>query len=72
LVARIHSLLSHPELTPLRCASWKLRLAIHHLPLGEFEKTLANITLAGGIAREHGFAALEITALMLEALLFLC
>ena len=72
LVALIRPLLSHPELTPLRCASWKLRLAIHHLPLGEFEKTLANIMLAGGIARDHGFAALEITALIFETLLFLC
>ncbi|MET1082298.1 MAG: hypothetical protein ABWY12_04480, partial [Burkholderiales bacterium] len=72
LVALIRPLLSHPELTPLRCASWKLRLAIHHLPLGEFEKTLANIMLAAGIARDHSFAALEITALIFETLLSLC
>ncbi len=71
LVALTNPLLSHPELSPLRRASWGLRLAIHHLVLGEFEKALENVTLSARIARDHSFAAIELTAFMYEALLFL-
>jgi DNA-binding SARP family transcriptional activator len=71
LVAQLHPLLSHPEATPLRRATWELRLSIHHLALGDFDTTLGNLTEAGTIAREHGFAAIEMTALLFETMLCL-
>ena len=71
LAALLRPLLSHPELTPLWRASWELRLSIHHLALGDFETTDANLTLAASIARENGFAAIERTALLFETMLCL-
>ena len=72
LVGIIRPLLSHPELTPLRRASWELRLAIHYLIAGEFPMTLAALSVAMSIAQVNGFAMIEVNALLFETLLYLC
>ncbi len=71
LMGRVRPLLTRAEAGPLWRASWELRLSIHHLASGDLDAVAASLRLARTIAREHGFASIEMTALLFETMLHL-